>query len=97
MVKLIVVIMGQNCEKFISMCLESVKGADAIVYCDGGSYGDNSLSIAKKFNAIIIKNKWDPTDKQMNGKQRNFYLNYIKENYPNDWCLVLDADELYLS
>src|SRR3990167_6893906 len=35
--KLIVVIMGQNCEKFLPMCLESVKQADGIVYCDGGS------------------------------------------------------------
>lgn len=38
--KLIVVIMGQNCEKFISMCLESVKTADKIIYCDGGSTDD---------------------------------------------------------
>jgi len=30
----------------------------------------------------------------MNGKQRNFYLDYLKKHYPNDWCLVLDADEI---
>ena len=40
MQKLVVCIMGQNCEKFIGMCLESVKDADSIVYCDGGSEPD---------------------------------------------------------
>ena len=94
--------MGQNCEKFIGMCLESVKDADAIVYCDGGST-DKTLNIltswdfstlTKEKNKIIIENKWNSEDKAMNGKQRNFYLKYLKENYPNDWCLCLDADEV---
>ena len=99
MVKLIVVIMGQNCQKFIKMCLESVKDADEIVYCDGGS-NDNTFHIVNKFEdarritPTIINNKWNSEDKQMNGKQRNFYLDYLKKNYPNDWALVLDADEV---
>lgn len=90
--KLVVVIMGQNCEKFIGMCLESCKSADAIVYCDGGS-NDNTLKIVG-CKAELITNPYDQDDLKMNGKQRNFYLNYIKENYPNDWCLALDADEV---
>ena len=36
-------------------------------------------------------------DKEMNGKQRNKYLDFVKLNYPDDWCLVLDADELITS
>jgi len=47
-----------------------------------------------KWKPEVIKNKWNPEDKQMNGKQRNFYLDYIKKNYPYYWCLVLDADEV---
>lgn len=96
--KLVVVIMGQNCQRFIGMCLESVKDADVIVYCDGGST-DNTLQIVdtelsgNNLNSII-ENTYNKKDKQMNAKQRNFYLNYIKENYPNDWCLCLDADEV---
>lgn len=90
--------MGQNCEKFIDMCLKSVKDADAIVYCDGGSKPE-LIEHIKGFLDYddfinVIQNKWDSEDKQMNGKQRNFYLNYLKENYPDDWCLVLDADEV---
>lgn len=42
----------------------------------------------------LIKNEYNQEDIGMNGKQRNFYLNYLKENYPNDWALCLDADEV---
>jgi len=106
MEKLVVVIMGQDCEKFIGMCFESVKSADAIVYCDGGST-DNTLKILKQknfefveigkennHNLLIIKNKYDQKDVRMNGKQRNFYLKYLKENYKGWWALCLDADEV---
>ena len=74
--KLIAMIMGQNCQKFISMCLDSVKDADEIVYCDGGST-DSTIEIVKldhwkepsRKDIKIIENEWDPKDKQMNGKQ----------------------------
>lgn len=103
--RLVCVIMGQNCERFIEMCLESVKDADAIVYCDGGS-SDNTLNIVTKFFVerslgskksipdTIINNEYNQEDLGMNGKQRNFYLNHLKKNYPNDWTLCLDADEV---
>lgn len=99
--KLNVIIMGQNCEKFIGMCLESVKEADNIIYCDGGST-DKTFEKIGEFYAKhlpnktheIIKNKYDQEDKGMNGKQRNFYLDYLKKNHMGEWCLVLDADEV---
>jgi SAM-dependent methyltransferase len=43
---------------------------------------------------ICISNIYNQDDAMMNGKQRNFYLNYLKEHYPNDWALCLDADEV---
>jgi len=117
--KVIAMIIGQNCEQTIEMCLESVKDADTIIYCDGGStdgtldyldkkgfcwrvWKNNSWEVRTKSGnevfvqdyGIIIENKWDPKDKQMNGKQRNFYLDYLKKNYLNEWCIVLDADEV---
>lgn len=104
--KIVVVIMGQDCEKHIGMCLESVKDADAIVYCDGGST-DNTLKYVTSFDEAvynnapeipttftIIQNPFDQEDKEMNGKQRNFYLEYVKEHYPGWWCLALDSDEV---
>ena len=104
MEKLVVVIMCQNAEKFIGMCLDSVKDSDAIVVCDGGST-DKTLDIISDFHSRrtidegndttdLIKNKYDQEDLAMNGKQRNFYLNYLKENHLGDWCLVLDSDEI---
>jgi len=109
MEKLVVVIMGQDCEKFIEMCLKSVKDADKIIYCDGGStdntkkivfsYSDYGEEESKFYNANfdkvrVIENKYNQEDKKMNGKQRNFYLNYLKENYKGYWALCLDADEV---
>lgn len=97
--KLNVVIMGENCEKFIGMALSSVKEADSIIYCDGGST-DNTLHIVNKFENVrriaptAISNKYNQKDKQMNGKQRNFYLDYLKEHHMGEWVLVLDADEV---
>jgi hypothetical protein len=92
--KIVVVIMGQNCEKFIKMCLESIKDADAIVYCDGGST-DFTLGIANSHRVTNnIYKEYNQDDPTMNGKQRNFYLDYVKKKYPDFWCLVLDADEV---
>ncbi len=68
--------MGQDCSKFLPMCLESVKEADNIVYIDGGST-DNSKEIARKYGEVIY-NKFDKLSKKANGQQRNIYLNYIK-------------------
>ncbi len=91
--QIVTVVMGQDCEKFIGMCLEAVKESDKIVYCDGGST-DNSIEIAKKYKAKIICNKYNQEDKGMNGKQRNFYLDYVKKNYMGWWCLAIDTDEV---
>ena len=106
MEKLVVVIMGQDCQKFISMCLESIKDADAVLYCDGGST-DKTIDIVQDFindkrefdeknskHFEIIENPYNQDDPKMNGRQRNFYLQHLKENYPDYWCLCLDADEV---
>ena len=99
MKKLNVVIMGQDCHKFIGMCLESVKDANQIIYCDGGS-SDGTLGYLTKIKGDwtekirIIRNPYNQEDPKMNGKQRNFYLNTLKKHHMNEWCLVLDADEI---
>ena len=87
------------------MCLESVKDADNIIYCDGGSteecrdYIFRDL-LTKKYPEVYenkfrwIENEYNQKDKGMNGIQRNFYLNYLKKNHIGEWVLVLDADEV---
>ena len=86
-------VMGQDGMKFLPMCLESLKDADKIIYIDGGSK-DNSVEFAKSKGCEIIENNYNQDDKCMNGKQRNIFLNYIKEKYPNEWCLFCDCDEV---
>lgn len=101
--KVVAIIMGQDCEKFIRMCLESVWNADKIIYLDGGST-DATLHIVgnsfdpddKTIDGEIIENRYNQDDPQMNGKQRNFYLKYLKENYKDWTCLCLDADEVLM-
>ena len=95
--RLVCVVMGQNCERFLPMCLESVKDADKIVYCDGDkpkAEPNKSMQIALNYGCVVISNEYNQEDKGMNGKQRNFYLDFIKELYPDYWCIVLDADEV---
>jgi len=99
--KIVTVIMGQNCEKYIGMCLDSVKDSDAIVYIDGGST-DNTLDLYAEFvdgtplneTSWQLRNPYDQEDPQMNGKQRNRYLEFVKEKFYGYWCLCLDADEV---
>lgn len=97
--KLNVVIMGQDCEQTIGMCLASVSKADNIIYCDGGST-DKTIQIIKDSDLMafenILINKYDQEDKLMNGKQRNFYLKQLKKEHMGEWCLVLDADEVLM-
>jgi hypothetical protein len=99
--KLVVLVMGQDCEKFIGMCLESVKQADAIVFCEGMEPEKKppqtkSYKIFRKMYPLghWIANAYDQDDPKMNGKQRNFYLRYLKENFNDWWCLAIDADEV---
>jgi len=88
--KLIVVTMGPGNENFIQMAMDSVKDADEVIY-----FTSNPLKVASILTDVkVFSNKWDESDKQTNGKARNIYLNYLKANHPNDWCLVIDEDEV---
>ena len=39
--------MGQDCEKFIKMSYESVRDADEVIFCDGGS-SDGTIDYLKE-------------------------------------------------
>lgn len=104
--KLIVVVMGPGKQHFAEMCLESVKDADKILYwtsIDRISLWEFNASTnpfvdihipSNKKEILIMYNHWDKNDPATNGKCRQRYLEYLKQNYPDDWCLVLDEDEI---
>jgi len=54
----------------------------------------NGHEITTERSRWIIAQEFDQSDPLMNGKQRNFYLEIVKKNYPGWWCLALDADEV---
>ena len=104
--KLIVVIMGPGKRHFAEMCLDSVKDADEILYWTSverlpiwnmnvSTYPFVDIHYPESDKEILImKNDWDETDPATNGKCRQRYLEHLKETYPDDWCLVLDEDEI---
>jgi len=95
MSKLIVVIMGPGKKHFAEMCLDSVKDADKILYWTSNKELIDDMQIPTIINQnTIFYNHWDETDPATNGKCRQRYLEHLKENYPNDWCLALDEDEI---
>ncbi len=74
-----------NEENTLQECLESIKSiADEIVIIDGGST-DNTIDIAKSFNAVIIQTD-NPAVFHIN-KQKSLGASHGK------WILQLDADE----
>ena len=97
---LIVSMIGQDCEKHLKMCLNSVKNiASDIVFIDGGSK-DKTISLIKqwckdnKIKSHIIESEYKHEHKHANGYQRNIYLKYIQKHFNKKWCLVLDPDEV---
>jgi len=75
----------KNEADYLERCLNSVKDlVDEIIVVDTGST-DNTIEIAKKFNAKVIEHKWSNDFSEA----RNISL----INATEDWILVLDADE----
>jgi glycosyltransferase involved in cell wall biosynthesis len=91
--KIVVIIMGADHERYLDMCLDSVKDADQIIYVDGGSK-DNSVKLALDKDAKVLQRHYNHKLKTGNSDERNFYLDHLKKNYKGWWCLVLDADEI---
>lgn len=82
---LAVAMIVKNEAENLQECLASVSGwVDEIVVLDSGS-SDNTLEIAKTFNAHVFVNAEWPGF----GKQRQLAQRYVQ----SDWVLWLDADE----
>jgi len=85
MTKISALVITKNAEKYLAKCLGSLKPlVREIIVVDSGS-SDQTLSIARKIGARVIKQKWLGY-----AKQKNFAL--LKAQ--NDWVLSIDADEI---
>lgn len=99
MEKFVVVIMGDKCSKFLDMCFQSVINSEKIIFC-WGEEDKNTLNKFKEWKEKylnkfeLISLKYDQNNPKQNGITRNFYLNHVKENYQDYWCLAIDADEV---
>ncbi len=101
---LIACYLAGNCEQYMDMSLESIEGhVDKTIVVYDTSSKDNThqklLEWQKKIgedNFIILKREYEHDVKCLNANSnaRNFYLQYLQENYKNDFCLVLDMDEV---
>lgn len=83
MTKLSVVIVAKNEAGNIYDCVKSAAFADEILVIDSGSV-DETISLAKKAGAQILKKKWIGY-----GPQQNIAIEAAK----GDWIFSLDADE----
>ncbi|MEM5563997.1 glycosyltransferase family 2 protein [Psychroserpens sp. AS72] len=83
------VILTYNEENILAKCLEALSFVDAIIVFDSYS-SDQTLEIAKSFNATIIQRKFDNY-----ASQRNAALATVSEFC--DWILMVDADEIVTS
>lgn len=83
MTKLSIVIVAKNEAANIYDCVKSAAFADEILVIDSGSV-DQTISLAKKAGARIIKKKW-----MGYGPQQNIAIKASK----GDWIFSLDADE----
>lgn len=79
-----VVILTKNNQNTLERALKSVSFAKEILLIDDNST-DNTLNLAKKYGARVIKRKLNNDFSQ----QRNFGLKNAKE----DWILFIDSDE----
>lgn len=80
-----VCIISKNEEKNLIKCLESIKDiADEIILVDTGSK-DNTIPIAEKYNAKIVKFPWQNDFSSARNKSL--------EMASKDWILYIDSDE----
>jgi len=83
---IITIILTYNEEENISRAIKSAKKISNIVYVVDSFSDDQTISIAKRLNAKILKKKF-----KNHSEQFNWALSKIKPK--NKWVLRLDADE----
>ncbi|MUP44551.1 glycosyltransferase family 2 protein [Gramella sp. BOM4] len=80
------VILTYNEQNILAKCLSALHFVDEIIVFDSYST-DNTVKIAKNFNAKILQRKFDNY-----ANQRNVALDSVAEQ--SHWILMVDADEI---
>ena len=100
--KIVCCMIGQDVEDYIEMSINAIKDyVDKIVFVDGGST-DSTLEILDKYgfdvseksDYVLIQRPFEHDHPGANGRARNCYLEFIKKNFPDYWCIVIDPDEI---
>ena len=97
MVRVIAAMIVENEELRIKLALQSILKWIDKVYIVYSPSKDNTLQEILSLNddrIEIIVSQYDHDSLGANGKQRNVYLEKIKERELNSWCIVLDSDEV---
>jgi len=87
-------IVADNYDPWFPLMLESTKWVDRRIFVVDRPDKRVWDCLDALTNCDIIHRKYDHASKNADGKQRNNYLKHLKDRYYNDWCLVIDTDEV---
>jgi len=86
-------ILTLNCGDTLERCLKSLKDFREIIICDGNST-DNTLEIAKRYGAKIIK-QYDSNEPNLRCAKDKANVRQKNMNAANcDWYFFMDADDI---
>jgi (heptosyl)LPS beta-1,4-glucosyltransferase len=81
------IVITKNEEKFLAVCLQSLKWVDELIVYDNGST-DKTKQIAKQFTQKVF---------EYTGQDYAALRNLAFEKTQGDWVLYVDADERVLA
>lgn len=87
-------IVADKFDEWMPLMIESINWTDKQVFVVDKPERKVLEVIEKASNPVILYQRYEHESKGADGKQRNVYLRYLKENHNNDFCLVIDTDEV---
>ena len=87
-VKLTALIITLNGERLMDACLASLDFCDRILVVDSFST-DATEAICRARGALFIQHAWPG-----NAKQIRYGMDWLEQNAPSEWILMLDCDEV---
>jgi len=98
--KLICAMIGDHCGDELNISFESViNGVDKLVFV-WGMEDIHTKELVLKWKdkypnkIVLIERRYEQELKEANGRARNAYLEFLKENFMGEYALILDPDEI---